>query len=286
MVTFNQDQLIIQSVQGKVQHPKIVSPYRVSNSGLPLILPATGGISYNLKIGNFAFGWAGDHLEPGVTIKNDNEQENAALNVLACIGNTAKVVSGDAKGATGFVTGTHGGVEHVLLYFAPEDLERLAINDQIMIKACGQGLTCTDYPQVKVMNIDPSLFARLGIEERQGRLQIPVAGVVPAHLMGSGVGAATATSGDYDIMTADWEEIVAAGLDQLRLGDLVFIQDYDHSFGRGYRKGAVSVGVVIHADSFKLGHGPGVTTIMTSPDGWLEPIHSKEANIAKYLSCF
>jgi hypothetical protein len=38
---------------------------------------------------------------------------NVALDILLCIGNEAKVVPGEAKGATGVVTGKHCGIEHV-----------------------------------------------------------------------------------------------------------------------------------------------------------------------------
>ena len=31
----------------------------------------------------------------------------------------------------------------------------------------------------------------------------------------------------------------------------------------GYLKGAVSIGVVVHSDCVKMGHGPGITTIVT-----------------------
>ena len=61
------------------------------------------------------------------------------------------------------------------------------------------------------------------------------------------------------------------GLGSLRLGDLVAIIDADHSFGRIYRQGAVSVGVVVHTNCVTAGHGPGVTTLMTSSDGKIVP---------------
>lgn len=283
MLKTNRDKLVVQSVQGKIHHPVAITPYRISVDGEARILPATGGITYNVQVGSAALGWAGDHVEPGVTIRNENKQENMALNLFACIGNEAKVLTGEAKGAKGYVTGTHGGVEHVLVYFFPEDLDKMAVDDQILIKACGQGLELLDYPEVKVMNIDPRLFTELDIQEVDGQLEVAVAAVVPAHLMGSGIGSATAASGDYDITTADWQELAAHGLDKLRLGDLVFLQDYDTSYGRGYRKGAASIGVVIHADSIKAGHGPGVTTFMTSSKGALKPKLDAEANIVKYL---
>lgn len=282
MLKTNVGRVVKWSVQGKVHHPT-GGGYRISHDGCPMVLPATGGISYNVSIGDPAFGWAGYHIEPGVSIRNENESENAALMTFSCIGNVAKVVSGDAKGSLGYVTGTHGGIEHTLIYFEKDVLEKLSIDDTILIKAYGQGLKLLDYPEIAVMNIDPDLFSQLGIQEANGMLEVPVVAIVPAHLMGSGIGAASSYTGDYDIMTADVNEIKRLGLERLKFGDFVLLQDCDNSYGRGYLKGAVSVGVVVHSDCVKMGHGPGITTILTCKQPLIKPIIDASANIAKYL---
>ena len=99
------------------------------------------------------------------------------------------------------------------------------------------------------------LLDKLGIEEVDGKLVVPVAAVVPAKFMGSGLGAASVASGDYDITTSDQEELKGLGLDQLRFGDLVALEDTDNRFGRSYRRGAVSIGVVVHSGCLIAGHG-------------------------------
>ena len=284
MLKTNIDKLVMQSVQGKIHHPTMTAPsYRISHEGEPRILPATGAITYNVKVGDPAFGWEGDHIEPGVSIKNENTTENTAFNTLSCIGNEAKVTSGDAKGARGFATGKHGGIEHVIAYFHNEYLEKMAIGDQIQIKSYGQGLKLLDYPDVKIMNIDPNLFLKLGIEEKDGVLEIPVVVKVPAYLMGSGLGSGSAYSGDYDIMTADADEVERLGLAKLKFGDIVLLEDCDNTYGRGYLKGSVTVGVIIHSDCIKMGHGPGVTAIMTCKKSQINGKIDSTANIAKYL---
>ena len=53
-----------------------------------------------------------------MTVKHRDPDFNSSLNVLACVGNEARVISGAAKGAKGTVCGTHGGVEHVIVDFA------------------------------------------------------------------------------------------------------------------------------------------------------------------------
>ena len=284
MLTTNEKKLVMQSVQGKIHHPTSgASPYRISHEGEPCILPATGGITYNVKIGDSVYGMEADHVEPGVSLKNPNEAENGALQLLSCIGNRAVVVSGDAKGARGFVTGKHGGIEHLLIYFRQEDLEMMSIDDSIRIKAWGQGLKIDGHENVKVMNIDPDLFNKLGITEKDSKLVLPVAGIVPPFMMGSGIGSPSAYRGDYDIMTADKGELEKFGLNKLKYGDIVLLQDCDTSFGRGYLKGAVTVGVVVHSDCVKMGHGPGVTTIMTSKEPVIEGIIDENANIGTYI---
>lgn len=284
MIKTNKDRVVMQSIQGKVSHPISSFPYRISHDGEPMVLPATGGITYNVMIGDSVFGWAGDHIEPGVSLKNPTASENNAFMLLSCIGNKAYVVTGDAKGAQGYVTGTHGGIEHVLAYFDRETLEKMNLEDKVLIKAWGQGLSILDHPEIKVMNIDPDLLDKLDIQELpDGSIEVPVVAEVPAYLMGSGIGSATAASGDYDIMTADMNTIKQFGLDTLRFGDIVLLKDCDNTYGRGYLKGAVSVGVVVHSDCIKMGHGPGITTIMTCKMSKIKPRLDKKANIGYYL---
>lgn len=281
----NQDKLVMQCVMGEIQHPTVKElPVRIDCAGQVHTLPNTGSIVYNVRLGDSVYDLAGDHIEPGVTIKNYRSgSENAALNVLSCIGDEAIVVSGDAKGAKGFVTGTHGGVEHVLLYFSREDLEKMVIGDRIQIRALGQGLELTDHPEVHVMNCSPAVLEKLGLEETGERLRLPVAAVAPAHLMGSGYGEASSHHGDYDIMTEDWDEIVRCGLDRLRFGDIVLLENCDNTHGRGYLTGAQTVGIVVHSDCIRMGHGPGVTTLLTSKTTVFEPVVSPRANLADMM---
>lgn len=285
MIHTNKDRLVIQSVQGKIHSPVVANnPYRIDREGLAHILPATGGICYNVKIGDSCMKWVGDHIEPGVSIKSDNSGENNALMLLACIGNEAKVLTGEAKGAKGFVTGMHGGIDHTLLYFKEEDLENMAVGDTILIKAHGQGLSIDGHEDIKCMNIDPHLLEKLNIKENSnGILEVPVVAEIPAYLMGSGVGSSTAFSGDYDIMTGDKEANKKFGIDKLRFGDIVLLRDCDNTNGRQYLKDSVSIGVIVHSDCIKSGHGPGVTVIMSSKTSNIKGIIDEKANIGHYL---
>ncbi|NLX61603.1 MAG: DUF4438 domain-containing protein [Tissierellia bacterium] len=281
----NKEKLVMQSVHGKIHSPIMKGNYyRIDSLGKGLILPATGGITYNYQIGDPCMDLVGDHVEPGVSIRNEIKEENNALMVLSCIGNEAIVTSGEAKGAKGFVTGKHGGIEHVMVYFTKEVLERLTIDDKILIKAWGQGLAIEGYEDVVCMNIDPNLFEKIGIHENEkGQLEVPVVAEIPAYLMGSGIGASTAFSGDYDIMTGDEKANKEFGIDKLRFGDLVLLKDFDNTYGRQYLEGAVTIGVVVHSNSIISGHGPGITTILSCKTNKLIGKIAVDANIANYL---
>jgi hypothetical protein len=117
-----------------------------------------------------------------------------------------------------------------------------------------------------------------------GTIDVPVAIEIPAKLMGSGLGSASVASGDYDITTADKKMVEKYKLDRIRFGDIVVISDADNSFGRSYREGAVTIGIVVHSDCVIAGHGPGVATLLTSPKGNIKFHLDPEANIANYLN--
>ena len=286
----NIDKLVKISVMGEISSPVFGrSAYRISADGKPTVLPGVGGITYNIRVGDLATGWMADHVEPGVSVKNKERSDrlpsgaNMALNILACVGNEARVVSGDAKGEKGVVTGKHGGIEHVLVDFPSEVMEKLLIGDKILIKAFGVGLQLLDYPDIKVMNMDPRFLEAIDPQPKGEKLEIPVTHIIPAAIMGSGLGSNQTYSGDYDIQLFDKLTVEKYGLEDLRLGDLVAIQNADHSYGRIYKEGAISVGIVVHSDCVISGHGPGVTTLFTSSNGKIIPKIDPDANIAKLL---
>jgi len=280
----NVNQLVKQAIQGKVRHPIIRLPgYRVCADGIPRIVPGTGTITYNFKIGDCCMGMLGDHVEPGVSTKNSDEMEDGAYNIFACVGNEAKIISGEAKGAVGFVTGKHGGSDHVMCYFNEEVLEKLTLDDKILIKAFGTGLKLADYPSITCMNLDPALFEKMNIIEQEHYIEVGVTHIIPAKIMGSGLGQSSTYSGDYDIMTRDEKAYEAYNLNTLRYGDLVFISDHHSAFGPDYQEAAGTVGIIIHGDSYMSGHGPGMTVLLTAKGNVIRPFIDKDANLANYF---
>lgn len=286
----NTNKLVRLTVMGEISHPTLrKTGYVTTAEGKVEVFPSVGGVTTNCRIGDSAIDLMADHVEPGVSIRNSGPSvgeysPNGALNVLACIGNKAKVTSGEAKGAEGFVTGKHGGVDHVMIDFSTEVLLKLQISDKIHIQSFGTGLRFLDYyPEILVMNIDPVLLQRMDIRENSKALTVGVTHVIPAKLMGSGLGSASVYSGDYDIQMFDPKTVRKYKLHTLRFGDLVAIIDSDASYGWIYREGAVTIGIIAHSNSVISGHGPGVTTIMTSGKGRIKPVIDKKANLKNYL---
>ena len=281
MIRTNIDKLVKTSVVGEISQPSS-SGYRISAEGQLMVLPGVGGITYNIRVGDIAVGWAADHVEPAVSIKMNGDQ-NAGLNTLSCVGNEAVVISGDAKGEKGVVTGKHGGIEHVLVDFSSETMEKMVIGDKIMVKAFGVGLKLLDFPYIKAMNLSTDLFEKMGVEQQDDMLVVSVTHKVPACIMGSGIGSNNAHSGDYDIQLFDKGVVNEYGLDSIRFGDIVAIIDADNSYGPIYRKGAITVGIVVHSDCVTAGHGLGVTRLLTSSNGKIMPKLNPNANIASIL---
>lgn len=285
----NRSELVIVRMAGRITDPLVRrSPFRVGRDGVLRAVPGTGGIALNLRVGDAAIGLAADHAEPGVSIRNPTRTQppgaaNRALMVHACVGNTARVTSGPAVGSRGVVTGKHGGVDHVLVDFPGAVLRRLQIGDKIHVDAVGQGLRLPRHPDVALLNLAPRLLARWGIRARGGRLYVPVTHVIPASLMGSGMGRSDGVTGDCDIQLSDRGVARFLRLDALRLGDLVAIYPLDYRFGPTRRVGRITIGVVVHADSNVAGHGPGVTPLLVGGCERVLPEFHADANIAQIL---
>ena len=199
-----------------------------------------------------------------------------------CVGNPALVLNGPCAGKKGVVAGKHGGIDHVLVDFDDPVLRRLRIGDRIQIYAHGLGLRLLDHPELTLHNCSPRLVRRWGLRSEPGRLGVPVTHVVPASIMGSGLGRDHPCRGDLDIQLLP-DARRRFGLDGLRFGDLVAIRGADCRHGRAAHTAYTTIGVVVHGDSAKCGHGPGVVTLLTRPSRALRPLRDPRANLAPLL---
>jgi hypothetical protein len=277
---WNCDDLVEMAVTGQVSQPALRrGGYVHRPDGVGLVLPGMSGIMYSARVGDRAFGWAADHVEPGVSIANPDQQADFALHYLTCIGNEAEVVTGLARGARGVVTGEHA---RLLVDFDPEVLEQLTVGDTIQIRTRGRGLRLESHSAIEFKKTSPALALALGLRAEGGRLSCPVAMELPARTMGSGA-ELNAEFVDQDLMSGDRALMAELGIDRMRLGDLIGIRDVDHRFGRSYRPGWVAVCLCIHGDSVMTGHGPGILTLITGPAELLDFHLEHTANLAQAL---
>ena len=286
-VTVNAADLVSVSVGGAIAHPSFpglpAEPYRLAADGRPFLLPAWGGIVYNVSVGDSAFGWAADCIHPGISIKGADDLKNRGLNVFACVGNSAVVMTGRAQGARGVVTGKSGRFsEQVILHFPKAVRANMAVGDQIVIRSLGTGMVVDGHPEIALKGLAPNLFEALPKRVVDGQLQIGVVATIPAHLVGAGAGL-TSEGGSLHMQSTDRAALAEAGLDSLRLGDLVAFENTDSRYNHGYLRGAMSIGVVGQTDGPRAGYGPGVTVLMTAPRGELGCFKAEGANLKSLL---
>jgi uncharacterized protein DUF4438 len=276
----NQEQLVVLGVEARVSHPTQPGGYGVDHFGRPIILPGMAGVCVNVRAGDRVFGWAADHLEAGVSAGHPDERRHQALQFLACAGNRVRVASGPCTGAEGVVCGKHA---YVLIDFPRETLERLAPGDCLLVRARGQGLRLLDLPEIALRSCGPELLHELPLRRDGGTLEVPVVAELPPYLMGAGLGMSSEWA-NCDVMLTRPETIERLGLGGLRIGDLVAMQDQDHRYGRGYRRGWLAIGIVAHGIGVVAGHGTGVLTIMSGPQESFALRHDPNANIREYLA--
>ncbi len=219
MLKTNEDQIVEMFMECRPGPPRVGPGWKVDHQGVPFLLPGIGGITLNVGVGDPAFGLAGDHIEPGVSCTANadkpNDFPNNSLQFLACVGNEAKILSGEAKGATGVVIGHHGGSEHIIVEFNRQIKEQMSYDDKIRIRVKGQGLALLDFPGIRLFNLSPELLHNMRItSDGKGGLTVPVTTLVPAACMGSGLGRAHVGAGDYDVMTSDPDTVAAYRLDK------------------------------------------------------------------------
>ncbi len=261
---------------GVVEHPELGdSPYRVDVNGAPYVPVGDGGVVLGLALGDSAFALDGDHAAPGACLVHPDQAARLALVLHACIGNPVQVRTGATAGTCGAVLGKRGENGRVIAGLRPGDLARLRPGDQVSVRTRGQGFRPPWLPaRVTAMNIDPDVLAalpvsaagaasarRAGAARRAGPAQaaeVGVRAVLPARLAGNGIGR-PAAGWDLDLQVG-----AADGYD-LRLGDLVAVDDLDARYNMGYRRDWVSIGIIGHGSSPLPGHGPGITPILTGP---------------------
>jgi len=234
-----------------------LDPYRINRDGQPYVAVGDGGTVLGLQLGDSVFDYVGDHAAPGACLVHPSDDARHAVVGLSCLGDTVTVRSGDAAGAIGVVLGKRGGGQRVIAVFPQEVLRRLRPNDQVAIASRGQG-SRAPVADVAQMNATPEAMDLLGVRYQNEKIDVGVRTMFTSKVVGNGIGRPMAMW-DVDLQVGS---MLAPGL---RLGDLVAVTDLDARTNAGFRKGYVSVGVVVHGASPQPGHGPGLTVLLSGP---------------------
>jgi Domain of unknown function (DUF4438) len=259
---------------GLVEHPELGgTPYRISADGRPYVPAGDGGIVLGLRLGESSFGRDADHAAPGACLVHPDPAARHALTIYSCIGNQATVRTGQAAGARGVVVGKRGELGRVVVSFDQQDLARMRPSDQVAVRTYGQGWRPPGFPsEVTLLNTDPAALRCLPItvDGDGASVTAGVRAVVPSKLAGNGIGR-PAVGWDLDLQLGrpaaegGRADPGASADEDVLLGDLVAVSDLDARFNLGYRRGWLTVGVIVHGASPLPGHGPGITPILTGP---------------------
>jgi hypothetical protein len=237
--------------------------YRIDRQGHPYVPIGDGGVVLGVRLGDSAFATDTDHVSPGVTLAHPDPSARFGLTAYACVGNAVVVLSGAATGRAGRVVGKRGEAGRVIVGFDQDVMELLLPGDRVSVRAIGQGFRPAGIAEgVEVLNLDPALFARLPISTTGDVTTVATVGVLPSKVCGNGIGR-PAQMWDVDLAVVE-DSPALAGID-LRLGDLIAVQDLDVRNNMGFRRGWVTVGIIVHGGSPMPGHGPGFLPIITGP---------------------
>lgn len=253
--------LVSVNLLGTVEQAEVgLEPYRVSRDGAPYVPVGDGGIVLGVRLGDDAAAPETDHAAPGACLVGADAAAGYALSAQACVGNPVWVRSGGAAGARGAVLGKRGEGTRVIVVLDQADLRRLRPGDTVAVRGCGQGAH-SPVAGTTVLNAAPGLLDALGIGAAGDAWSVGVRGNWPSRFVGNGIGRPTPM---WSLELSVGPPDPADGA-QLRLGDLVAIADLDARFNAGYRRGWLTIGLVVHGGSPLPGHGPGVNALLTGP---------------------
>ena len=197
----NKASILTIAVQGQVAAAQPSRGYIVTWDGKPKLAVGTGGINYNLRLGDRVFGWAGgDRATVGVAAEaiSDTRSGGEAWLAHASLGNEVRITGGDARGEKGVVVGKFG--SFVLLQFPESTVDKLSVGDRLQVKACGLGLEIDGFEDVFIHSLAPDLLEKLGLSVAGGKIEVPVVKSIPAEIVGQGSGGGS-LFGNWHIQT-------------------------------------------------------------------------------------
>lgn len=281
-ISTNKDKLLTVAVHGQIAPSQPSRSYAVTWEGKPKMLIGTGGINYNLKIGDPIFGWSSaDRATMGVAVEGSgDDRARGAWIPHVSVGNEVRLLSGAARGEKGVVTAKFGGF--ALVHFEDAVLDKLAVGDLMLARAVGIGLKIDGFDEIFIHGLTPEVLEKLAVQTPDGRIEVPVVKEIPGNILGAGAGGSS-LFGHWHIQTCFPPDIEKYGLRDLRFGDLVLLKDAQTDYGKGYFKGASTIGIVASGPSDMSGLGIAVTPILSSRTDKLTGRIDPSANIGKYL---
>ncbi|OFE14375.1 DUF4438 domain-containing protein [Humibacillus sp. DSM 29435] len=268
----NTPTLVATNVAGVVEHPGLDNnPYLIDVDGRPYVPIGDGGVVLGISLGDSVFAFDTDHASAAVSLVHSDPAARYALTAFACLGNAVTVRSGAAAGAGGVVLGKRGEQGRVLAWFPPETLATIVPGDAMSVRAYGQGAGLSGALAergAELLNVDPGILPRLGVTIGDAQVSATVRGVVGSEVVGNGLGR-PAHQWDLDLQV-DASNADRLGLHRLAIGDLVAVADLDVRRNAGYRRGWVTLGVVVTTTSPRPGHGVGMMPIFSAPRATVE----------------
>ncbi|MBN1683337.1 DUF4438 domain-containing protein [Candidatus Bathyarchaeota archaeon] len=296
----NKDTLMKQVLIGKIAPPSLSSSdprggYVTTWDGRAKLGLGPGGIKYNIKIGDPCLGWPeSEYLEPGVSLMGLDDGPSTprstsgtsiAFLKLSNVANKVTIISGDGKGSIGIITGKGGiGVtsSHLQSWFPTESLEKMCTGDRVKVVSEGVGLAIEGW-EGRLFNTSPKLLESLNPKLSDGILELPVSKIIPIHAMGIGVGGSSPETGGWCIQSNPPHLVEDLGIKNLRFGDLIAIKDALMHYGKGYYRGAITIGIITTGGSEVAGQGPSVMAIAASKKGFIKTRVEPDANLVKFL---
>ena len=260
--------LVATNALGIVEHPGLDgNPYLIDADGHPYVPIGDGGVALGLSLGDSVFAYDADHASPAASLIHPEQAARHALTAFACLGNPVTVRTGAAAGSSGVVLGKRGEAGRVLAWFPPEVMATLVPGDAMVVRALGQGARLPEAIHDlggQLLNVDPALLPSIGVEIGDS-ISVTVRGTVGSKLIGNGIGR-PAHQWDLDLQV-DSGNAEVLGLSGLLIGDLVAVENLDVRHNTGFRRGWVTVGVVVTTTSPRPGHGAGLMPILCVPGG-------------------
>jgi hypothetical protein len=180
---------------------------------------------------------------PAYSIRNPDERENGALTALPASATTRLSSAGTPGARAALWTGFHGRHEHTILYFDGQTLEKLLPGDRILIRGVRPGASARGFSR---------RYSARGLTRAFWRIWALLSGTADwssrrcartraSYRGGTGHGLGAQRGLRYH--DGRPRGALRHGLEKLRFGDVVLLENCDNTYGRGYLTGAVSVGL-------------------------------------------